>query len=65
MTRSHDDYDEEDLMVINATTVTETAAAVLLNVDGEKIWFPKSQIAELGPDDWSIPRWLAEEKGVA
>jgi hypothetical protein len=45
--------------------VRETERAVLLDIDGEEIWFPKSQI---DMRDWSniaeIPEWLAIEKGL-
>lgn len=45
--------------------VRETELAVLLDIDGEEIWFPKSQI---DMRSWSniveIPEWLAIEKGL-
>lgn len=51
----------------------ETARAVLIEIDGAEHWIPFSQIAEGAEDlnegeegvSFSIPRWLAEERGLA
>lgn len=49
----------------------ETEAAILIDVDGDEIWIPKSQIhedsqvRELGDrGELVIPEWLAIEKGL-
>lgn len=55
------------------TFVHQTDMAVLVQAGDEDIWIPKSQIAEdLDWDDYekeddiefTIPEWLAEEKGM-
>jgi len=49
------DYDE---------IVTETEMAKLyLTAEGEK-WIAKSQISEETADTFTIPEWLAKEKGL-
>ena len=47
----------------------ETEKAYLVFDGKEKIWIPKSQVKEshnIKDDDWefSIPEWLAYEKGI-
>jgi len=40
----------------------ETEAAVLVtNLNGDKVWLPKSQIEIIG-DQIELPEWLAETK---
>lgn len=52
--------------------IRETDAAFLIEIDGDEIWLPKSQIADV--DDYnagiedcvmSITEWIAMEKGLA
>lgn len=54
-----------------AETIRETPKAILVEVEGEEFWIPKSQIddeSEVWQDDQEgelvIPLWLAEEKGL-
>ena len=47
----------------------ETEKALLVYDGAEEVWLPKSQIMdkkEISPGNWefTIPRWLAEEKGI-
>lgn len=63
---------KETVQIQNVTVARETDAALLVNVEGEEIWIPKSQIdddSEVYKKDTEgtlvIPRWLAEEKGIA
>ena len=42
----------------------ETDSAVLVEIDGEDIWIPKSQITTMSDFDLDIPEWLAIEKGL-
>lgn len=45
---------------------TTTEKAYLLEIGGEKVWIPKSQVVRIDWDNGElvIPRWLAEEKGL-
>lgn len=45
---------------------TETDLAKCFDIAGDEIWIPDSQIRVLDLDSrmFSIPRWLAEEKGL-
>jgi len=59
------DYDELN----NETTAydydleSETEKAVLMKINGESVWLPKSQIDYDNKYVW-IPFWLADEKGL-
>jgi len=60
----------EELVDLDVSLVHETEFAFLVTVDGEKdIWIPKSQCElDLGTAKRSgtltLPRWLAEDKGL-
>ena len=43
--------------------VHETSLAWLLDIDGDKIWLPKSQ-CEIDGDVALVPEWLAIEKDL-
>lgn len=51
------DYDEH---------VHESSGAHLFSIDGDEFWIPKSQIDHWDPNrnTFTIPAWLAEEKGL-
>ncbi len=40
-----------------------TDAAVLLNIDGDEVWIPKSQIIDANDEIIIITYWLAEKQG--
>jgi hypothetical protein len=42
----------------------ETDKAKLFEIDNEEYWIPESQIRKLENNLFTIPRWLAEEKGL-
>lgn len=42
----------------------ETDLAILLEVDGNEKWFPRSQIEEAENGWWTVPEWLAIEKEI-
>jgi len=43
----------------------ETDKAKLIALDnGEEEFFPKSQLEWAGHNTWSIPHWLAEDRGM-
>jgi len=45
--------------------IRETENAWLIRLDnGDELFFPKSQTDWEGHELWSIPHWLAEEKGL-
>jgi hypothetical protein len=56
-----------------ATPVKETDKALLVEVEGEEVWLPKTQIDDdsevysmkAGAGMLVIPMWLAREKGLA
>jgi hypothetical protein len=55
---------------IDVLIIKETDKAFLVNVDGETMWLPKSQVAD--PDDYTvgdkceigITEWIANQKGL-
>lgn len=65
----------ETARIENVETLRESDKALLVAVDGEEVWIPKSAIHDdsevygMLPFGESgtlvIPRWLAEEKGLA
>ena len=62
------DYEEanEPVLLSYDEILTETDLAYLFVIDGEEFWIPKSQIEYLDTEEqeFDIPRWLAEEKGL-
>jgi hypothetical protein len=62
----------EKVQIQDVTVVRETEAALLVNIEEEEIWIPKSQIDDdsevykIGTEGTLIiPLWLAEKLGVA
>ncbi len=59
-----------DTTVVSGTLRRETDRAILLEVDVDEHWLPKSQIdwtedAEPGEEiDVEVPEWLADERGL-
>jgi hypothetical protein len=57
---------EENLVKIACTIEQETSKAILVVVDGQKCWLPKSIITwdEVGEGDAlvSLPEWLARKQ---
>lgn len=53
------------------TVIAETEAALLVEIDGEEIWLPKSH-CQFDPEEPGVgedvtvtmPRWLAKAKGL-
>ena len=57
----------EELVDVTAELVAETARAWRLDAGiGEQApaWVPKSQVERNGRTEWTMPRWLAEERGL-
>ena len=61
----------DDSVTFDCTYVSETDRAVLVNVEDEEIWLPKSQVDDLGDNNergdeltLSIPEWLADQHGI-
>lgn len=61
----------ETVQIQNVTALKETEAALLVEVEGEEFWIPKSQIhddSEVYKVDTDgtlvIPLWLAEKHGL-
>lgn len=55
------------------TFVRATERGVCLNIEGEDVWLPKSQITKISPEapcqegdttEVEVPEWLAKEKGL-
>lgn len=68
----HNFDDEETCEFDDVSCVRETENAILCVVDGEELWFPKSQLAEgnevAGAGDVGtlvVTRWIAEQKELA
>ncbi|MCA9529420.1 MAG: hypothetical protein KC543_04715 [Myxococcales bacterium] len=66
------DGDESETVVIHGVDARrETALALLVNIDGDDVWIPKSQIVagsdvcEAGDSgDLEITAWFAEKEGL-
>lgn len=60
--KTHGYYD------IGGTLLKETEEAILLDVDGDEVWLPKSQIEFDGERgdyiEVEVPDWLSEQKGL-
>jgi hypothetical protein len=62
----------EEPVSIETVVLRETDKAVLVEVEGEQVWIPKSQIdpdSEItckddGPGTMLVSRWIAELKGL-
>lgn len=54
---------ESNLIDIECALRHQTAAAYLVEIDGEKYWVPKSQ-CEYDDGVLTIPEWLANDKGM-
>lgn len=61
----------EKVQIQNVTVARETESALLVNIEGEEIWIPKSQIdddSEVYKKDTSgtlvITEWIAKQKGL-
>lgn len=52
-----------DPVIISATLVKETDKSLLLDCEGDQVWFPKSQV-NFNDDkkELEAPRWLLKEK---
>ena len=55
---------------VSGTVVAATDLALLVEVDGEQIWFPRSKCeytndAPMSHTDLEIPEWLAEKHGLS
>ncbi|MBO5491114.1 MAG: hypothetical protein J5960_06800, partial [Desulfovibrio sp.] len=58
------------MLTVYGDIVQETEDAILLNVEGEEHWLPKSQIEYIGERgdtdvEVSIPDWLADERALS
>lgn len=64
--------DQYDLIPIEGVYKANTEKAVCINIKGEDIWFPLSQVETPDLDEFErgaeieidVPRWLCEEKEV-
>lgn len=63
---------DNDPVYIDCDCIKETEKAILVNIDGEEKWIPKSQVVEQsdvqGEGDsgtLAITRWFAEKEGLA
>ena len=56
---------DEERYEFSATIKHETKDAFLLDVgEKEPMWQPKSQCKQESPNEFSLPVWLAEKKGL-
>lgn len=49
---------------VEGEVIYETALAWLLNIDGDQVWLPKSQVEDHGDGTFTVPEWLALERGL-
>lgn len=55
---------KSDLIEISALWCGETDKAFRINADGNnEVWVPKSQVQRDGVDTFTMPEWLAKDKG--
>lgn len=54
-----------ELFDMAAKIKAETDKAWLLNDGTREEWVPKSQVEDNGDGTFTMPQWLAEEKGFA
>jgi hypothetical protein len=71
---SQDDDGREGTVSFDVEAVeAETERAILVEIEGEKVWVPKSQITEdsevyskkSGGGELIVTRWWAEQQGLA
>ena len=63
--RSSRNRDDDEETEINAVVMHDTGSAILLDFGGTKSeWFPKSQVTDNGNGTFTMPQWLAIEKGA-
>lgn len=56
---------DQETIDITARIETETSAAYCLDVGEENmVWLPKSQVEWDGKKTFTVPLWLATEKGL-
>lgn len=68
----HNDRDDDDTVTIGDIEVkASTPKAILIEVDGEEHWIPRSQLLDgTDVDDVGdegkivIPKWLADDRGL-
>lgn len=60
----------EEIFKVEAVILKHTAKAVLIEVFGERLWIPRSQLfdeeelPDLGPAEVKMSAWIAKEKGL-
>jgi hypothetical protein len=57
--------DDADQFEFAAELVHETDAAYLVNDGDQEHWLPKKLTTRIDDKTWSIPEWLAIERGIA
>lgn len=56
---------EAKLFDFSGTLKRETASALLVNDGTRDVWLPKSLTEDNGDGTFTVPEWLAIEKGIA
>lgn len=54
---------KKELFDLAAKVKAETDKALLLTDGTKEVWVPKSQVENNGDGTFTMPAWLAEEKG--
>ena len=54
---------EAELFDMSAEIVAETEKAYLLNDGTVQAWVPKSQVEDNGDGTFTMPEWIAKDKG--
>lgn len=55
---------KSDLIDIACELKHETAKAYLINDGMKDVWLPKSQVEHNDDNTFTMPEWLAKEKGL-
>ena len=53
-----------DIVDIDIDYISETEKAYRVSNGDKKFWLPKSQVEYDGAGTFSMPEWLADEKGL-
>ena len=71
MSKSFDDYDEEELVDVDAKLFSETPDAYCVTIDDDKFgkeapryWIPKTLVRNNEDGTFTMPGWLAKDKGL-
>lgn len=54
----------KELVDLAGVLLHSTDAALLVDFEGTQVWLPKSQVEDNNDGTFTMPEWLAIEKGI-